>query len=509
MIITKFLFKEYGVFPKLAWWHENDEDVYYSVLEKIYADVEYKVDCLEFESIVLTLFDKADIVKPPTIDWEEGWEGRYASQSLENVKKKYKVLNQHSFLHDGLFGGCDLLILNDEGKYDLCEVKSKSNIRKERKNKTAGPLLPELAADLGFQAYVLSHALGDKFSGKSFIYYVNKEYIEKGDRDWAQLTKKEEVTSEIMPPEEVIAICHRMQSEIGLSQKEFDKIHPFTGTKYFEHFGEEPVPGSIWRIPNINSRLIDMYHQGLQMIVDMSPADIELLTDKQRRFVKNWQRGQTVIDRDAIREKLASLERPLYFYDYETISCPIPILENTHGNQLVVVQYSLHIMDENDVITAHHEYMLKSDRDYKSVIAHLLSHIDTKKGTFIVWYQHFENTRNKEMAAMFPEYAERLLDMNARTFDLMDIFRDQLYFDRDFNGYTSIKKVLPVLTDLSYDGLEVSNGQEASYILLQKINLCVTLESGEEWQRDLLEYCKMDTLAMVRIYERLVREVNG
>ena len=139
MIITKSLFKEYCVFPKLAWWQENDEDIYYSVLEKIYPDAGYTVSWLEFESIVLTLFDKADIVKPPTIEWQEGWEGWYAYQSVERVTKKGKVLYQPGFVHDDLFCVCDLLILNDEGKYDLCEVKSKSNIRKERKNTTDGP----------------------------------------------------------------------------------------------------------------------------------------------------------------------------------------------------------------------------------------------------------------------------------------------------------------------------------------------------------------------------------
>jgi hypothetical protein len=40
----------------------------------------------------------------------------------------------------------------------------------------------------------------------------------------------------------------------------------------------------------------------------------------------------------------------------------------------------------------------------------------------------------------------------------MDIFKDMQYFHRDFSGSASIKKVLPVLTDISYDDLEVGNG---------------------------------------------------
>jgi lipopolysaccharide biosynthesis protein len=47
--------------------------------------------------------------------------------------------------------------------------------------------------------------------------------------------------------------------------------------------------------------------------------------------------------------------------------------------------------------------------------------------------------------------------VNNQTFDLMDIFKNMDYFHRDFNGSASIKKVLPVMTNISYDDLEVGN----------------------------------------------------
>jgi hypothetical protein len=61
------------------------------------------------------------------------------------------------------------------------------------------------------------------------------------------------------------------------------------------------------------------------------------------------------------------------------------------------------------------------------------------------------------MAEQYPEYAEALIAINEKTFDLMEVFSKLNYFDKRFNGSSSIKKVLPVLTDIRYDDLEVNN----------------------------------------------------
>ena len=66
---------------------------------------------------------------------------------------------------------------------------------------------------------------------------------------------------------------------------------------------------------------------------------------------------------------------------------------------------------------------------------------------------------------MYPEHAEVFATINTSTFDLMEVFSEQLYFHRDFHGSSSIKKVLPVLTDITYDGLAVPHGTIAAELL--------------------------------------------
>jgi len=67
----------------------------------------------------------------------------------------------------------------------------------------------------------------------------------------------------------------------------------------------------------------------------------------------------------------------------------------------------------------------------------------------------------------------------------------------------SIKYVLPALVpELSYNDLDIKEGGTASNTFLSMIN--ETFEGNvEETRRQLLEYCKLDTYAMVKILEKL------
>ena len=75
------------------------------------------------------------------------------------------------------------------------------------------------------------------------------------------------------------------------------------------------------------------------------------------------------------------------------------------------------------------------------------------------------------------------------------------------NGSYSIKAVLPALIpELSYDGMEISNGGMA---MNAYSTMCETEdpEELESIRKALLEYCGLDTLAMVKIVEKL-REIS-
>ena len=123
------------------------------------------------------------------------------------------------------------------------------------------------------------------------------------------------------------------------------------------------------------------------------------------------------------------------------------------------------------------------------------------KGSIISWHKSFEITRNKEMADLYPDNSDFLNNINIRMIDLEDIFKDG-YVDIQFGGSTSIKKVLPVITDLSYEDLDVSNGTDAMGAFIEMIDTKDNIKKMEIREK-MLKYCERDTFAMVKIFEKM------
>jgi hypothetical protein len=124
------------------------------------------------------------------------------------------------------------------------------------------------------------------------------------------------------------------------------------------------------------------------------------------------------------------------------------------------------------------------------------------KGSIIGWNVSFEKTRIKELAENFPKYERRLLALNERMVDLMMPFKSRWYYHPSFQGSASIKNILPVLvSDLSYEKLTIQEGGTASLVYAQQKNM--DEQTAAENMKNLLEYCKLDTLAMVKIWEKL------
>jgi hypothetical protein len=115
----------------------------------------------------------------------------------------------------------------------------------------------------------------------------------------------------------------------------------------------------------------------------------------------------------------------------------------------------------------------------------------------------------KELARYNVSLSDQLLALNKRFTDLIIPFRQGHYYDPEFKGSFSIKKVLPALcpndSSLNYDSLNITNGGEASlaYKKFHELND----EEIETHRNDLFAYCELDTLGMVKILEKLIKEI--
>lgn len=94
--------------------------------------------------------------------------------------------------------------------------------------------------------------------------------------------------------------------------------------------------------------------------------------------------------------------------------------------------------------------------------------------------------------------------LNERVYDLGDFINHGMYIHPGFKGSWSIKNVLPVMVpELSYSDMEIGKGDQAMMLWWRLINDDLSMEEAEKTKMALLEYCKLDTWAMVSIFKKI------
>ena len=126
-----------------------------------------------------------------------------------------------------------------------------------------------------------------------------------------------------------------------------------------------------------------------------------------------------------------------------------------------------------------------------------------EEGDILVYHQPFEEGRLKELARDFADQAGWLEAVVARLKDLIEPFKQRWVYEPGMNGSSSIKAVLPALVpELSYETLEVGDGGQAMLAWSRLVEGTEAAEA-ERLRQALWDYCTLDTLAMVRILEKL------
>lgn len=202
---------------------------------------------------------------------------------------------------------------------------------------------------------------------------------------------------------------------------------------------------------------------------------------------------------------------PLYFLDFESFQPAVPLYENSSPYDQIVFQYSLHIIDGEGEPLQHREYLAWPGGDPRRKLAEQLCR-DIPRGVCTLAYNMtFEKTRIKELAGLYPDLAEHLMNIHDHICDLMVPFQKKQYYTRAMRGSYSIKYVLPALfpddPTLNYHNLEgVHNGTEASAAFAAMEHM--PKEELMACRENLLKYCGLDTFAMVKVWEKLKETVR-
>jgi hypothetical protein len=424
------------------------------------------------------------------------------------VAEQTPVIFQAVFATDTCLAATDVMVWNAEaGAYDLYEIKMSSTEEESEDGKAKKNRKKEeqFEYDLAFQANVLE-ACGMRLN-KKYLVRLNKRYVRQGDIDFSQLFVLEDKTDAMTAVQE-IAQDEMSRAHVYLSRAEqpggncpcYFRGRSSHCTTFASINPEVPAYSvhDLNRIGNSKKYLEELLSAGILHVKDV-PQDDRLKTKKLNQ-VRVHLSQEPMIDIEALAGELGKLEYPLYFLDYETYPTAIPPFSGYRPYQHIVFQYSLHVLEAPGAELTHYGDLVLGGDPSEKIAEALASHIGPK-GSVISWYKTFENSRNKELAELLPQYREFFLNVVARTYDLMDIVEQQHYVHPGFMGRASIKKVLPVLVpQLSYKDLPVKSGTDAIEGYRQLTRALIDGDAAAQKQKDMLEYCKLDTLAMVEIW---------
>jgi predicted RecB family nuclease len=182
----------------------------------------------------------------------------------------------------------------------------------------------------------------------------------------------------------------------------------------------------------------------------------------------------------------------------------MPLYDGHGCHRQVLTQYSVHNRAAPDAEFGHSAFLADATRVEERQLALALIDILGQEGSIVV-YSSFEKTRISALCDAYPDLKQPLSALLARLVDLHAIVINNVYHPK-FKGSFSLKSVLPALVpDLSYRGLAVADGDTAITRFARMARGEIAGDGVATTRDQLLEYCRRDTLAMVRLHEVLAQ----
>lgn len=245
----------------------------------------------------------------------------------------------------------------------------------------------------------------------------------------------------------------------------------------------------------------DFYRQGFVALEELPEA--YPYTENQRQQIECYKSGEPAVDKNGLASFLGTLKYPLYFLDFEAFQDPIPRFIGQRAYEYIPFQFSLHVQNGPGEEPEHVEFLGDGVGDPRRAMGKALVEAIPPDACLVAYNNSFEKFVVKSLAQYYPEGALQLKGIHDHILDLMQPFKKRYYYHTAMKGSHSLKNVLPVLVpELSYSGMEIGDGTGANraYGALEAIE---DVRKAEAIKGYLLEYCKLDTLAMVKIVDRL------
>lgn len=416
-------------------------------------------------------------------------------QTKEWIEQGESVIYEATFNYDDTLVMVDILVIK-EGKVHIYEVKSSTSVKEVYKH------------DVSIQYYVLN-GLGYEVESANVV-HINSDYVRGDELDLSEFFSIVDI-SEIVKekqkdiPQRLNEFREMLKGDEPKMEIGMQCLSPYEcdACEYCWEVQRKIPSYSVFDIARLKwEKRFELYYSGIIKLEEIE--DLRGFSEGQRLQILCERDPKITIKKDKIATFLSTLKYPIYHLDFETFQQSIPKWKGISPYEQIPFQFSLHI-DYGDGRLEHKEFLAKEGEDPRRGLAeHLLEYIP-QDVMLMAYNASFERGVIRKLARDFEDLSKELHTLASNIVDLMIPFANKDYYHPKMKGSYSIKKVLPALVPemeraykdlgLVHDGGEAMESYASLHLMEEK--------QREAYRQALLEYCKLDTLAMVKVLEKL------
>ncbi len=430
---------------------------------------------------------------------EEGFE-QALSRSLQLLQGNRPIF-EAGFSGGGVLAFADVMLpASQQPAWHMIEVKSSAQVKEYHLDDIAIQSYAAVAAGIALESISLAH--------------LDSRWVYPGEQNYAGLFKVNDLTHEALRRHgEVAEWVSEAQSIANAPSAPTQRMGPQCTAPFECGFiahcsqGSTPAQFPVQWLPRISAKKVQALEAG--GISDLRDVPDHTLSSSQLRVKQASVSGVPYFDAAGAMKDLKDYPPPCLFLDFETTAFAVPLWAGTRPYQAICFQFSLHTLDDKGILSHEAFIDLSGDNPSEAFALSLIQACGETSHAIFVYNATFEKGRITELADNLPHLADQLVRINRRIVDLQPITRNHYYHPAQ-QGSWSIKKVLPALVpELNYDDLEgIQDGNMAMLAYQEAIAPEISPDRKEEIRRQLLDYCKLDTYSMVRIWQVLAQAGN-
>ncbi len=412
--------------------------------------------------------------------WVYGDTKRAAQDTMEIVRKGEEVIYNATFMCNGASARCDVIML-ENGAYDIYAVRPTSRYTRWIDEVLFAKIIMEKAGVKTGNCYVCAIDREGKRGKTLTVINVNNYRRQK---------KLEERLKNIL-------------KNIALPSLPEPVLTKQCGSCPYLEGCFAKSPESIFSLKSIPfTKKMSLYKMGVTTVEEYAAMPDCSAAAKREILVRST--DEDIYSKDEIKAFLNTLHYPLGFLDFETMEIFRPTEKFLSPMATVVTQFSYHLIEKEGAEPKHYEFIGDGvnycEREAAEALCDCIG-----ENHCVLMYSDYEKVCIERLIQRLPEFSERLKPVVGNLVDLEKPFSAKLLVNRAMEGKSSLKKVLPALypdcPSLDYSRMAIKNGQQAESVYARLGRM--SKEEKESAMKDLKEYCALDTLAMIKLWEKL------